>query len=53
MYADYKCIKPAPRMARSCCFFTHCFLFSFLMYLSQLRVREDVRTAWWYLLSAC
>jgi len=33
-------------------FYMHCFLFSCIMYLSQLR-RRDIRTAWWYLLSAC
>ncbi len=43
-------IKHAQSMARR--FYTHCFLFSCIMYLSQLR-RPDIRTAWWYLLSAC
>lgn len=39
-------------MARSSCFFTHCFLFSLIAYFLRLRhAREHVRTAWWYLLS--
>jgi hypothetical protein len=41
-------------MARPSRFYTHLFLFSCVMYLSQLRHgRENIRTAWWYLLSAC
>ncbi len=45
-------IKHAQRMAHG--FFTHCYLFSVVAYISQLRLaRDDIRTAWWYLLSAC
>ena len=47
-------IKQTQSMPRSCLFYTHCFLFSFIMYLLALRHgRENIRTAWWYLLSAC
>ena len=47
-------IKQTQSMPRSCLFYTHCFLFSFIMYLLALRHgRENMRTAWWYLLSAC
>jgi hypothetical protein len=33
-------------MMRSYSFFTQCFLFAFIMYISQLRLaRDDIRTA--------